>query len=142
MKKEFEYDLDYFSKLADLLQNDYKQHEKDNFNSNHAIYHSDFVFAYHLKSEMPITFRFEMKLELLKDSFKTKLIVDVRTIKFYVFILIISISLALITFQLSSSIALNLLWILLILLLTKGFRSTVRQEIDSIEQKLNRQIKG
>ena len=141
MNKEFEYELDHFSKLSDLLQNDYNQREKDRFDSNHAVYHSELVFAYYLKSEMPITFRFEMKLELLKDNNKTKLIINVNTFKFYMFILAISLSLAYITFQVNSSISLNLLWILLILMLALGFRSSVKKEITVIEQKLIRQTK-
>ncbi|MDP2721746.1 MAG: hypothetical protein Q8O72_03215 [Bacteroidales bacterium] len=101
MNKEFEYELDYYSKLSDLLQNSYTPSAKDSFDSDHAAYHLELVFPYYLKSGMPITFRFEMKLELLKDNYKTKLIV----------------------------------------MLTFGFRSSVKKEINLIEQKLIRQIK-
>ncbi len=142
MKKEFEYELDYYSKLSDLLQNSYTQSEKDSFDSHHALYHSELVFPYYLKSGMPMTFRFEMKLELMKDKYKTKLIVNVKTFKFYVFILIISLSLAFITFQIDSSFTLNLFWLFLVMLLTYVFRSNVKKEIKLIEDKLIRQIKS
>ncbi len=140
MNKEFEYEQKSFSKLTDLLRNNYTQSEKDKFESNHAVYHAELILAYRIKSEMPVSFRFKMKLELLKVNNSTKLNVYVETFKFYGFILVLLLFLYYITFQVNSLILLNLLWILPILILIISFRSRLSKEVDLVEQKLIRQI--
>ena len=140
MKKEFKYELDKFSLLSDLLRDNYKQHENDSFDSNHAVYHANLIFSFNSKSARPMSFNFKMKLKLLKEDSNTKLVIDVDIFKFYMYILVLFLFLSFAIIQLYSLMYLNLLWALPFLMMR--FRSNINKEIDAIERQLVCQIKS
>lgn len=138
MKKEYSYQRDKFYKLSNLLQNKYKKSNVEQLKSTHLIYYSDLILAHEFKSEMPLRFRFNMRLELLKEENCTKLKIYVDTYKLYVFISVIFLITTSVSFLIDPLIIVGIL--LLLPIITLGVHSRLNDEIDFVEKKLLRQV--
>jgi len=138
MKKEYSYQRDKFYKLSDLLQNKYKKSNVEQLKPTHLVYYSDLILAYEFKSEMPMRFRFNMRIELLKEENRTKLKIHVDTYKLYIWNLVIFLVTAFVSMLIDPLIIVGILVMLPIM--TFGFHSRLNNAVDSVEKKLLRQV--
>jgi hypothetical protein len=138
MKKEYSYQNDKFHKLSDLLQKEYKKSKLEQLNPTHLLYYSDLILAYEFKSEMPMRFRFNMRIELLKEENRTKLKIHVDTYKLYIWNVVIFLVTAFVSMLIDPLIIVGILVMLPIM--TFGFHSRLSNEVDSVEKKLLRQV--